>query len=100
MGYYHPPKSKSWKECKAKGNEIKCPDLLDYEHKLIIEFEEEPKPGKRGGKLGKKGHVEESDKDEHRDQLYRIAGFKLLKIWENDYKNGNWKKQLKSFLTD
>lgn len=97
MGYFHPPQSKSWKECKAKGNEIKCPDLLDYEHKLIIEYEEEPKPRKRGGKLGKKGHTAESDKDEHRDQLYRIAGFKVLKFWETDLKEQNWQK-LYNFL--
>lgn len=99
MGYFHPPKSKSWEELKAKGNEIKCPDLLDYKHKLIIEYEEEPKPGKRGGKLGKKGHTEESKKDEHRDQLYRIAGFKLLKIWESEYKSDNiWQQKLHEFL--
>lgn len=91
IGYDHPPKSKSWKELKQKQNEIICPDLLDFEHKLVIEYEEEPKPGKRG-KLGKKGHSEESNKDEHRDQLYRIAGFKLLKIWETDLKNNNWEK--------
>lgn len=92
MGYFHPPQSKSWEEVKKKGNEIKCPDLLDYKYKLIIEFEEEPKPGKRGGKLGKKGHTEESNKDEHRDQLYRLAGFRVLKFWETDLKEENWDK--------
>jgi len=83
IGYHHPPKSANWNYAKSQGNEIKCPDLLDYDHKLIIEYEEEPKPGKKGGKLGKKGHTEESTKDEHRDQLYRIAGFRLLKFWES-----------------
>ena len=43
MGYFHPPQSKNWEESKVKGKEIKCPDLLDYQHKLIIEYEEEPK---------------------------------------------------------
>jgi len=98
MGYHHPPKSKSWEESKDNGTEIKCPDLLDYEHKLIIEYEEEPKPGKRGGKLGKKGHTAESDKDSHRDQLYRIAGFKLFKIWQSTYENENWQEKLLEFL--
>jgi len=98
MGYYYPPRSKSWKECKAKGNEIKCPDLLDIKHKLLIEYEEEPKPGKRGGKLGKKGHSAESDRDEHRDQLYRIAGFKLLKIWESEFKSNKYQEKLYHFL--
>jgi len=96
-GYYHPPQSKTWRECKAKGNEIKCPDILDFDNRSIIELEEEPKPGKRGGKLGKKGHSDESDRDEHRDQLYRIAGFKLLKFWETDLKQENWDK-LYNFL--
>jgi len=98
IGYHHPPKSKSWEEVKKAGNEIMCPDILDFENKFIIELEEEPTPGKIGGKMGKKGHTSESDTDEHRDMLYRIAGFRLCKIWENDYKNGNWEKQLKSFL--
>lgn len=98
LGYFHPPQSKSWEECKSKGNEIKCPDLLDYHNKLIIELEEEPQPGHKGGKLGKKGHTAESNKDEHRDPLYRLAGFKLLKIWETDFKNGSWTNLLESFL--
>ena len=98
IGYDHPPKSKSWEESKKQGNEIKCPDILEFEHRLIIEYEEEPKPGKRGGKLGKKGHTSESDTDEHRDQLYRIAGFKLLKIWESEYLSNSYKEKLYKFL--
>lgn len=86
IGYNHPPKSKNWEEVKANENEIKCPDLLDWKNKIIIEYEEEPKPGKKGGKLGKKGHVEESERDSHRDLLYAIGGFKLFKIWESEYK--------------
>jgi len=98
IGYHHPPKSKNWEESKKEGNQIKCPDLLEYEHKLIIEFEEEPKPGKKMGKLGRKGHTEESERDTNRDMLYRIAGFKLLKIWESEYKSGEWKQKLYDFL--
>ncbi len=98
MGYHHPPKSQSWEECKVAGNEIKCPDLLDYHHRIIIEYEEESQPGQSSGKLGKKGHTEESDKDSHRDQLYRIAGFKLLKIWESEYQSNNYKEKLYKFL--
>jgi len=98
MGYHHPPKSANWNYAKSQGNEIKCPDLLDYHNRLIIEYEEEPKPGKRGGKLGKKGHTAESDKDEHRDQLYRIAGFKVLKVWESDYKSNKYKQKVYDFL--
>lgn len=99
IGYHHPPKSQSWDESKKNGNEIKCPDLLDFKNKIIIELEEEPKPGKKMGKLGKKGHTEESDKDYHRDMLYRISGFKILKIWETNFINSNlWEQQLLEFL--
>ncbi len=98
MGYHHPPKSANWEESRDNGNEIKCPDLLDYSNKLIIEYEEEPKPGKKGGKLGKKGHTEESIRDIHRDQLYRIAGFKVLKIWESEYKSKEFIEKLYDFL--
>lgn len=100
IGYYHPPKSKSWEEAKAQGNTIKCPDLLDITNKRIIEFEEESKPGKKGGKLGKKGHTEESKRDSNRDYLYRISGFNVLKIWETDYLNGTWKEKLYNFLNN
>jgi len=98
IGYHHPPKSKNWEEVKKAGNEIKCPDILDFEHKIIIELEEEPKPGKRMGKLGKKGHVEESKRDSNRDMLYRIAGFRLYKIWESEYNLNKYKDKLCQFL--
>lgn len=98
MGYYHPPRSQNWDESKKRGNQIKCPDLLEYNHKLIIEYEEEPKPGKNMGKMGRKGHTSESKKDTNRDMLYRIGGFKLLKIWESEYKDGSYIKKLELFL--
>ena len=97
IGYHHPPKSKNWDECKKNGNEIKCPDLLDFENRIIIEMDEEPKPGKKMGKLGKKGHSDESEKDSHRDMLYRISGFRFLKIWESEK---NWKDLLHKFLLE
>lgn len=86
IGYFHPPKSMSWEEVKEKGHELKCPDLLDYDNKIILEYEEEPTAGKKMGKMGKKGHTEESEKDTHRDQLYRIGGFRLFKVWQSEYK--------------
>ena len=91
MGCYHPPKSKNWKELKKTGNEIKCPDLLDYKHKMIIEYEEE-------SKSDKKGHTSESKHDSHRDMLYRIAGFRLLKIWEFELKSNEYKNKVCQFL--
>lgn len=88
---YHPPISKDWEECKLMGNEIKCPDLLDYCHKLIIEYEEEPTPRK-------KGHTEESKRDTNRDKLYTLANFKLFKIWESEYQTNEYKSELIKFL--
>jgi len=85
MGYYHPPKSNGWEEVKKKGNEIKEPDLLEWNNRIIIEYEEEPKP-QRGPKIVKKGHTEESKRDSHRDNLYGLAGFRMLKVWESEYK--------------
>lgn len=100
MGYFHPPKSKDWEEARKEQREIKCPDLLDYENKLIIEYEEESKPGKSSGKMGKKGHWEENKRDENRDYLYRIGGFKVLKLWESEYKDDTWKVKLEEFLRE
>ena len=99
MGYYHPPKSNSWEEVAENENEIKCPDLLDFEHRIILEYEEEPTAGKSSGKLGKKGHTEESEKDTNRDRLYRIGGFRVFKVWQSEYKklktNGSYEWESK-----
>jgi len=90
IGYNHPPKSKSWKEVKDSENEIKCPDLLDFKNRIILEYEEESGNRKPGASLAKKGHGHEGDlstkKDSGRDQLYRIGGFRLFKVWQSEYK--------------
>lgn len=102
MGCYHPPKSKNWEESKANGMEIICPDLLDWDHRRIIELEEEGQKKRTGAKLPTKGHGRQGDqtnsRDSNRDRLYRIGGFKLLKIYESEYKDGTYKKKLKDFL--
>lgn len=100
IGYHHPPRSKSWEEVEKQGNEIKCPDILEYNHKIIIEWEEEHGSQKSGARLAKKGHSHKGDIDTNRDvdrnMLYRIAGFRLLRLYESDK---DWNKQLESFLT-
>jgi len=100
IGYHHPPKSNSWEEAKSEQNEIKCPDLLDFHNRIILEYEEEEGRPKSGAYLAKKGHNELSDSDQHRDHLYRIGGFRYFKIWESAYKDGSYKKKLWKFLCD
>jgi len=96
LGYNHPPKSENWEASREAGNEIKCPDLLDFEHKLIIEYEEEGQKYLSGARLARKGHGPEGDtpnsRDTDRDSLYRIGGFKILKFYETDLKEENWQK--------
>ena len=102
IGYNHPPKSNNWEESRENGNEIKCPDLLDYTNKIIIEYEEEGQKSRPGASIPTKGHGPQGDitntRDTHRDYLYRIAGFKLLKIWESEYKDNSYVGKLKEFL--
>lgn len=81
--------------------EMFCPDLIDFNKKCIIEFEEEAKANTGYFNAKKhKGHVQETltVRDEVRDEAYGIAGFQLHKIWESDFKSGKWKEYLKNFL--
>lgn len=68
---------------KSWGYKIFVPDLADFTYKLIIEYQEEPKPNKgyMKAKITKKGHDELSDTD--KDTYYYLAGFKQLKVWEH-----------------
>ena len=92
---YHPPISVDW----SNKPDIFCPDLLDYEHKIIIEYEEEIGNKRPGAKLAKKGHNRLGDiankRDTHRNRFYNDGGFNYLQIWENEV---NWQEKLKSFL--
>jgi len=97
----HPPWSEDWKT----NPEIFCPDILDYDHKIIIEFEEETGPRRTGAYLAKKGHGQEGDmdmkKDTRRNELYKMAGFRILRIWESHYNHSIiWKLKLFQFLID
>lgn len=81
---HHPPISKSW----SNNPVIIVPDIMDFNKKLIIEYEEESGNRRTGAHLAKKGHGHEGDlstkRDVRRDGLYEKHGFKLLKIWESD----------------
>ena len=77
---------------RSRGFRQFVPDLVDFDKKLIIEYQEEPKPCK-GPKIIKKGHTEFSDRD--KDIFYKLAKFKVLKLWENSIDN---KRQLEIFM--
>lgn len=91
----HPPIAKNWDSKPT----IFCPDLLDYSHKLIIEWEEEHGNRKSGAKLATKGHSHQGDFDTKRDSrrtdYYNWGNFRVLRIWESDK---NWGLTLESFL--
>ena len=93
-GHSHPPISSNWTALQKNGHAVICPDLLDYRNKIVIEYEEEPKPMK-GPKIIKKGHTEESKKDTDRDNFYEQGKFKLFKIWEFD---DDWRRHLDKFI--
>src|SRR5579871_458419 len=66
------------------GYEMNCPDLLDWNDGIIIEFEEEAKKNTGYFHAKKnKGHSDYTNtKDTIRDSHYKK--FILLKIWESD----------------
>lgn len=92
---YHPPISRDW----SSNSDILCPDLLDYENKIIIEYEEEIGDHKPGAKLAKKGHNRRGDmpnkRDFRRNQFYNDADFTFFQIWESDK---DWPHKLETFL--
>lgn len=81
------------------------PDICDYENRIIIEYEEETGPRKSGAHYAKKGHGHEGDLDKKRDgrrnECYRNAGFRLLRVWESHLKKSDiWKIVVAEFLID
>lgn len=82
------------------GYEMFCPDLMDFVHKKIIEYEEEA--GANTGYLHakkNKGHTEYTNtRDSRRDLYYSVIKFDVLKIWEHELKDGSWKEKVEVFL--
>lgn len=92
---HHPPISKDWKN----NPKIKCPDILDFNNKIIIEYEEETGKRRHGAKLAKKGHGHPGDllnkRDEEKFKLYKEGNFRVLRIWES---NNDWKSDVNKFI--
>ena len=72
---------------------IFVPDIMCYHAKIIIEYQEQPHPRKHRGRYKKKGHTELSD--ETKDSFYTYAGFRQIKIWDDD---PHWKITLDTAL--
>ena len=92
---HHPPLAKNWDDMEL----CNAPDIMDYDNRIIIEFEEEAKPQK-GPKIMKKGHWAESKKDSKRDERYEKSKFRVCKIWQSELKHGPWELKLFYFLSD
>ncbi len=92
----HPPIAKNWYDA----YKILNPDLLDYNNKKIIEYEEETGNRRSGARLAKKGHGHPGDlaniRDSRRNSYYEKAGFKFLQIWESDK---DWMEKINQFLS-
>lgn len=79
------------------------PDIMDYHSKIIIEFEETPGKPRPGAKLAKKGHDPDGNdrRTSWRDLYYEIGKFRLLKIFDFEFKDETlWKLKLFRFLAD
>jgi len=94
----YPPIAKNW----DSNPTIFCPDILDYSHKLVIEFDEEGQKRLSGAHLARKGHGPEGDilnkRDSRRGDYYSWGKFRVLRFYEADLKEENWEK-LYSFLS-
>lgn len=92
---YHPPISVDW----SNNPQIFCPDLLDYENKIIIEYEEEIGNPRTGARLATKGHNREGDlpnkRDFKRNEFYKGGNYTLFQIWKSDE---NWEQKLERLL--
>lgn len=79
------------------------PDVMDYNNKIIIEFEETPGKPRPGAKLAKKGHDPDGNdkRTSWRDLYYNLGKFRLLKIFDYEFADEKkWKVKLFRFLMD
>lgn len=95
----HPPRSKNW----DTNPNIFCPDIMDFDNKIIIEYEEEGQKKRSGAHLATKGHGREGDlptrKDSRRTDYYSFGKFRVLRFYEADLSAENWDK-LYQFLLE
>lgn len=100
--YRKPRAEETWNDIKYPETMI-CPDIADYEHKILMEYEEEGQKKRPGARLATKGHGREGDhankRDSRRNQFYIENNFQLLPIWESQLKSETaWKIRIVEFL--
>lgn len=79
------------------------PDVMDFQNKIIIEFDETPGAPRKGARLARKGHDPDGNdiRTSWRDLYYGLAKFRLLKIFDFEFKDeALWKCKLFRFLVD
>jgi len=99
--YRRPEFHETWESIKYPESLI-CPDILDYEHKIILEYEEEGGKKRSGAHLATKGHGREGDiptkRDSKRNLFYANNNFRFCRIWESQLKS--MESKLFHFLAD
>lgn len=100
--YRRPKPHETWKSIKYP-EMLLCPDILDYDHKIIFEYEEETGNKRPGAKLARKGHGHEGDfdtkRDTRRNTAYALCKFRLLRIWQSQLRISTvWKLIVIKFL--
>lgn len=91
-----PKAATSWKTLSQTQN-LFVPDILDFENKIIIEYDELEGEPRSGAKLAKKGHNADGldKRTANRDLYYGIAKFHVLKIFDSD---DDWREKTVRFL--
>jgi len=103
VGYRVPGPTENWESLKFPEAMI-CPDLLDLEHKIILEYEEETGRRLPGAKLAKKGHGKPGDpatnRDDRRNSFYVKNKFRFCRVWESQMVDEDLEWKLFHFLAD
>lgn len=102
ISYRKPESHEHWNNVLYPETMICC-DVLDYDNKIILEYEEEGQKNRSGASLPSKGHGRDGDipnkRDTKRNQFYNDNEFFFLRIWEAQFKVETiWKIKVIEFL--
>lgn len=76
-----------------------CPDIIDFNKRIIIEYDETPGKPRKGARLAKKGHDPDGMdyRTARRNEAYARAGFEVCIIHDIDSEKTK-KSKLKAFF--